>query len=194
MRHRASPPRSPQINAIAADRFEVARHEATAVDELVRAAPRDEVLPPLLGVPFTVKVSIAVAGMPQSAGLVARRDFRAQSNAPTVQHVLDGGAILLGVTNISELTLWIESTNQIYERTNNPYDARRAAGGSSGGEAAAVGSGGSPFGIGSDIGGSIWLPALFCGVFGHKPSAGLVPNSVGGWRAPGTRSTTGTRF
>ena len=94
-----------------------------------------------------------------------------------MQRLIDAGAIPLGVTNTSELSLWIESFNRLYGSTRNPYDAARAAGGSSGGEGAAVGSGGSPFGVGSDIGGSIRVPAFFCGVFGHKPSPGLVPNT-----------------
>ena len=115
--------------------------------------------------------------MPQATGLLARKSFRAPANAPAVERLVAAGAIPLGVTNTSELTLWIESTNRLYGRTSNPYDPRRTAGGSSGGEGAAVGWGGSPFGIGSDIGGSIRLPALFCGVFGHKPSPGVVPNT-----------------
>ncbi len=102
-----------------------------------------------------------------------------------MKRLIDAGAIPLGVTNTSELTLWIESENPLYGRTNNPYDLSRTAGGSSGGEGAAVGSGGSPFGVGADIGGSIRVPALFCGVFGHKPSAGLDPeHRACGPRAP----------
>lgn len=169
---------APALNAMAADRFEAARHQADAVDDLIRSSSSADLLPPLLGVPFTVKESIAVAGMPQAAGIVARRSFRSAQNAPTVQRLQDAGAIVLGVTNTSEVTLWIESDNRLYGRTRNPYDPRRTAGGSSGGEGAVVGSGGSPFGLGSDIGGSIRIPALFCGVFAHKPSAGLVPNSA----------------
>jgi fatty acid amide hydrolase 2 len=134
-------------------------------------------LPPLLGVPFTVKESIALHGMPNSAGLLARRAVRAEANAPVVQRLIDAGAIPLGVTNTSELTLWIESANRLYGRTCNPYAPARTAGGSSGGEGAAVGCGGSPFGVAADIAGSIRIPAFFCGVFGHKPSAGLVPNT-----------------
>jgi fatty acid amide hydrolase 2 len=168
---------APEINAIAAERFDAARREAAAADERVGGAAATDSLPPLLGVPFTVKESIAVQGMPLSAGLVARRDYRADRNATAVQRLLDAGAIPLGVTNTSELTLWIESNNRLYGRTNNPYDLSRTAGGSSGGEGAAVGCGGSPFGLASDIAGSIRVPALFCGVFGHKPSAGLVPNT-----------------
>jgi fatty acid amide hydrolase 2 len=170
---------APRINAIVADRFDVALTEADAADRAVAAAAGDgDRLPPLLGVPFTVKESIAVAGMPNAAGLVARGEYRSDINAPTVQRVVDAGAIPVGVTNTSELTLWIESDNPLYGRTSNPYDPSRTAGGSSGGEGAAVGSGGVPFGLGSDIGGSIRIPSLFCGTFGHKPSAGLVPNTA----------------
>jgi fatty acid amide hydrolase 2 len=164
---------APRINAVIAERFDAALEDAAAADELVASGGE---LPPLLGVPFTVKETIAVKGMPQSAGLVARREYRSPANAPAVQRLIDAGAIPLGVTNTSELTLWIESNNRLYGRTSNPYDPKRTAGGSSGGEGAAVGSGGSPFGIASDIAGSIRIPALFCGVFGHKPSAGLVSN------------------
>jgi fatty acid amide hydrolase 2 len=168
----------PHINAVAADRFELARAEADEADARIASASSDGELPPLLGVPFTVKESIAVRGMPNAAGLLARRDYRSEHNAPTVQRLVDAGAIPLGVTNTSELTLWIESDNPLYGRTSNPYDRSRTAGGSSGGEGAAVGSGGAPFGLGSDIGGSIRIPSLFCGTFGHKPSAGLVPNTA----------------
>jgi fatty acid amide hydrolase 2 len=92
------------------------------------------------------------------------------------------GAIPLGVTNTSELCMWMESNNRVYGRTNNPYDLGRTAGGSSGGEGSIIGAGGSPFGLGSDIGGSIRMPAFFNGVFGHKPTGGLVDNT--GQRPP----------
>ena len=118
--------------------------------------------------------------MPNTAGVVARKGTLATESAPTTQRLLDLGAIPLGVTNTSELTMWIESVNRVYGRTNNAYDAGRTAGGSSGGEGAVVGSGGAPIGLGSDIGGSIRLPAFFNGVFGHKCTAHLVPNS-GQW-------------
>jgi fatty acid amide hydrolase 2 len=170
----------PRINALVADRFSEAREEADAADRLrdtaeERANPG--ALPPLLGVPFTVKETISVKGMPNAAGVLARRDHRVQKSAPAVQRLIQAGAIPVGVTNTSELTLWIESNNRLYGRTNNPFDPSRTAGGSSGGEGAAVGSGGSPFGLASDIAGSIRIPAFFCGVFGHKPSSGLVPNT-----------------
>jgi fatty acid amide hydrolase 2 len=165
-----------QINAVVMDRFDQARWEAAEVDRLVAEGRAPAV--PLLGVPFTVKESVQLEGMPFAAGVLSRRDLRAPRTAPAVQRVIDAGAIPLGVTNTSELTLSIESDNPLYGRTNNPYDVRRTAGGSSGGEGAAVGVGGSPFGVASDIAGSIRIPALFCGVFGHKPSSGLVPNTA----------------
>jgi fatty acid amide hydrolase 2 len=166
----------PRTGAIAVERFAAARDEADAADARIAAGAAGE-LPPLLGVPCTIKESFALQGMPNSAGLLARREHRAPSTAPTVQRLLDAGAIPLGLTNISELTLWIESDNRVYGRSSTPYDPTRAAGGSSGGEGAVIGSGGSPFGLGSDIGGSIRTPAFFCGVFGHKPSNGLVPHT-----------------
>ena len=98
------------------------------------------------------------AGCRTALACIARRELPCAASAPAVGRLLDAGAIILGVTNISELTLWIESDNHLYGRTSNPYDPARTAGGSSGGEGAAVGSGGSPFGLGSDIAGSIRIP------------------------------------
>ena len=164
----------PAHRPLAEDRFEAARAEADAADARVREGGT---FPPLHGVPITVKESIALAGMPNCAGVVARREHRSETTAPAAQRLLDAGAIPLGVTNTSEFCLWIESDNFVYGRTSSAYDPTRTAGGSSGGEGAAVGSGGSPLGLGTDIGGSIRLPAFFNGVFGHKPSPGLVPNT-----------------
>jgi fatty acid amide hydrolase 2 len=166
-----------RINAIAADRFDAALDEADAADRRIADTVDPDTLPPLLGVPCTIKESIGLRGMPNCAGLLSRSEHRATETAPAAQRLLDAGAIAMGVTNTSELTMWIESANYVYGRTRNAYDPSRVAGGSSGGEGAAVGSGGSPIGLGSDIGGSIRLPAFFNGVFGHKPSAGLVPNT-----------------
>ncbi len=166
-----------RINALVADRFDEARAEADAADARVAEASGADELPPLLGVPCTIKESFAVAGLPNSSGLHHRRDVRAQSNAAAVQRLVDAGAIPLGVTNVSELTLWIEATNRVHGRTSNAYDVRRTAGGSSGGEGASIGAGFAPFGLGTDFGGSIRIPAFFNGVFGHKPTGCLVPHT-----------------
>lgn len=168
---------NPALNAIVVERYEAALREAEAADARIAAAASDEVLPPLLGVPCTIKESFAVAGMPHTAGLVGRRDVEAQEHATAVARLEQAGAICLGLTNISELCLWMESNNRVYGRSNNPYDLRCTVGGSSGGEGAIVGAGASPFGLAADIGGSIRMPAFFCGVFGHKPTSGLVPNT-----------------
>ena len=166
-----------RINAVVVDRFDAARADADAADARVAATTDADDLPPFLGVPCTIKESIAMAGMPNCAGLVSRNAMRSNENAPTVQRMIDAGAIPLGVTNTPELCLWIETENRQYGRTNNAYSANRTAGGSSGGEGAAVGSGGSPLGLGADIGGSIRIPAFFNGVFGLKPSPGIVPST-----------------
>jgi fatty acid amide hydrolase 2 len=174
---------NPTINAVVVPRYEQARAEADAADARIAAAGDGEQLPPLLGVPCTIKESIAIAGMPNCGGLLARRDVRAETTAPVVQRLIDAGSIPLGLTNTSEVCLWIESNNRVYGRTRNAYDPDRIAGGSSGGEGAAIGAGGTPFGLGSDVGGSIRGPAFFNGVFGHKPSLGLVP-ITGSWPPP----------
>ena len=168
---------NPRINAVVARRYDEARREADAADARIAAAGPAEALPPYLGVPCTIKEQFALTGMPNSSGLVARRDVVATEDATTVARLRAAGAIPLGVTNVSELCMWYESNNRVYGRTNNPYDASRIVGGSSGGEGAIIGAGGSPFGLGSDVGGSIRMPAFFNGVFGHKPTGGLVPGS-----------------
>jgi fatty acid amide hydrolase 2 len=167
---------NPILNAVVHTRFDAARSEADAADARTRTTAAAD-LPPLHGVPCTIKESFALAGMPNCSGLVARRKHVSDFDAVAVKRLRAAGAIPLGVTNTSELCMWMESDNHVYGRTNNPYDPSRLVGGSSGGEGAIVGSGASPFGLGSDIGGSIRLPAFFNGVFGHKPSGGLVPGS-----------------
>ncbi len=163
----------PRLNALAVNRFQEARGEADAADS--RLSNGGGEVPPLLGVPCTVKESIAFAGMPHTSGLVARRDVVAAEDAVAVANLRASGAICIGVTNISELCMWMETFNKVYGRTNNPYDPKRTVGGSSGGEGAVVGAGATPFGLGADVGGSIRMPAFFNGVFGHKPTGGTVP-------------------
>lgn len=169
---------NPKLNAVVAERFDAARAEADQADLRLRA-PMGW-LPPLLGVPCTIKECFALVGMPNTAGLYTRRGVPAERDATTVARLREAGAIPLGVTNTSEVCMWMETNNRVYGRTNNPYDLRRTVGGSSGGEGAIVAAGGSPFGLGSDIGGSIRMPAFFNGVFGHKATGGLVPGS-GQW-------------
>ncbi len=174
---------NPRLNAVVELRLEAAREEARRADERVRREPAER-LPPLLGVPCTVKEIFAFRGMLQTAGMRSRSAHRSETDAVVVERLRDAGAIVLGTTNVSELCMWMESENRLYGRTNNPYDVTRGVGGSSGGEGAAVAAGISPFGLGSDIGGSIRIPAFMNGVFGHKPTGGLVP-SEGQYPSPG---------
>ncbi|MBF0118316.1 MAG: amidase [Desulfobacterales bacterium] len=167
---------NPIINAVVCTRFDEALKEAKSADEAIMKESQDS-LPPLLGVPCTIKESFSFKGMPNTSGLVSRKGVVANKDAVTVERLRRAGAIPLGVTNVSELCMWMESNNYVYGRTNNPYDQTRIVGGSSGGEGAIIGAGASPFGLGSDIGGSIRMPAFFNGVFGHKPTGGLVPTS-----------------
>lgn len=167
----------PKVHGIVAYRYVDARDAARAADARIAAAQPGEELPPLLGVPCTIKESIGVAGMPNTAGFKPVEGRMAKVNAPAVQRLVDAGAIPIGVTNTSELCLWIESRNRVYGESNNPYDVTRTVGGSSGGEGAVIGSGGVSFGLGSDLAGSIRVPAFCCGIFGHKPSVGAVPTS-----------------
>lgn len=165
---------NPVINAVVATRFDEARREADTADA---ALARGELRGPFHGVPCTIKECFAFAGMPQTSGLVKRKGYLATEDATAVRRLREAGAIPLGVTNTSELCMWMESYNHVYGRTNNAYDPARIVGGSSGGEGAIVSAGGAPFGLGSDVGGSIRGPAFFNGVFGHKPTGGMVPGS-----------------
>jgi fatty acid amide hydrolase 2 len=162
-----------ELNALAVDRFDLAREEAQAADARVRAGAAE--LPPLWGVPMTVKEMFAVEGMPNTGGYPHRRKFRQTADAPVVARMREAGAIILGLGNTCGFLIWIESNNPLYGRVSCAYDKTRTAGGSSGGDGAIVGSGGAPVALGSDLGGSIRIPAFFNGVFGHLPTPGLVP-------------------
>jgi fatty acid amide hydrolase 2 len=168
---------NPALNAVIAQRFDRARREAAAAQARVMANSERDALPPLLGVPYTAKEYIMAEGMPLSAGIWSRRDVRADRDAETVKRLAAAGAILVGITNVPEGGLWLETYNDVYGRTVNPWDPRHTAGGSSGGEGAIVAAGGVPFGLGADVGGSIRIPAAFCGCVGHKPTGRLVPNT-----------------
>lgn len=170
------------LGAVVGRAFERARREAEEADRAIARAGAQDALPPLLGVPCTIKEFLAVEGLSNTAGLAARRGVVAGADAEVVARLRRAGAIVLGVTNVPEGGLWMETANTVYGRTNNPWDRARTPGGSSGGEAAIIAAGGSPFGIGSDIAGSIRIPSAFCGIAGHKPTGGLVPNT-GHWGA-----------
>ena len=129
----------------------------------------------LAGVPFTVKEAIVVAGLPGCEASLLRAPQTGSQDATTVARLRAEGAILVGKTNISELCAHPDSSNLVYGATRNPFDPARSAGGSSGGEGAAVASGMSAFGIGSDYGGSIRAPASFCGLAGMRAGIGFAP-------------------
>ncbi|XP_026672659.1 fatty-acid amide hydrolase 2-B-like isoform X2 [Ceratina calcarata] len=167
------------LNAIVESRFDAAVQEARNVDKFLAVVARtEEQLArdlPLLGVPVTVKESIAVEGMSNAVGVKKRKSLKANRNAQVVDMIREAGAIILLVSNTPELCLFWESNNKTTGPTWNPYDTTRVSGGSSGGEAALLGSAASCLSLASDIAGSARLPAMFCGVFGHKPTACLVP-------------------
>jgi len=164
--------RDPQINALVLPRLEEARAEAVAADA---AIARGDAAGPLHGVPFTAKDPLAVAGMRAPNGSRLLADHVSEADCAPVARMRAAGAILLGKTNVSEFAMWWDSVNRLFGATANPHDLTRTAGGSSGGEAAAIGSGMSPLGLGSDLGGSIRNPCHFVGVWGLKPGRGTVP-------------------
>lgn len=159
------------INAVVVRDFERARAAAREADRALATGDTR----PLLGVPMTVKESFDVAGLPTTWGFPAYREHRVSTDAVAVARLRRAGAVILGKTNVAlALSDW-QSENPVYGRTRNPRDLARTCGGSSGGSAAALAAGFVPLELGSDIAGSIRVPAHFCGVFGHKPSEGLVP-------------------
>ena len=163
--------RDAAINAVVVRDFERARDQARAADAALAAGERR----PLLGVPMTVKESFNVAGLPTTWGFERARDLRPTEDAVAVARLKAAGAVILGKTNVPVALGDWQSVNPIYGRSSHPLDAKRTPGGSSGGAAAALASGMVALELGSDIGGSIRVPAHFCGVFGHKPSHDLLP-------------------
>jgi Asp-tRNA(Asn)/Glu-tRNA(Gln) amidotransferase A subunit family amidase len=163
-----------RLNAFIQVDEEGARRQARAAEAAVDEPSR---LKPLLGVPVSVKSSIAVAGMRWEAGTRLRRGCIAPRDAVLVERLRSAGAIVVGVTNTPELLMAWETDNLLYGRTNNPWDLSRTAGGSSGGEAAAIASGCAAGGVGSDGGGSIRVPAHFSGICGLKPTPGRIPST-----------------
>ncbi|XP_054269660.1 fatty-acid amide hydrolase 2-like [Macrosteles quadrilineatus] len=174
------------LNCIVDSRFKEALDEARKVDEFLATTTMsvDELKQnkPFLGVPFTSKESTHASGMNNTYGMLSRKGSKAKDDADIVARVKESGAILLAVTNVPELNLWQETRNNLYGQTNNPYNVHRTVGGSSGGEAAAIAACASPFGIGTDIGGSARMPGYFCGIYGHKPTTGLISTKGMTWR------------
>ncbi len=163
--------RDASINAVVVRDFERARDQARAADRRLADGERA----PLLGLPMTVKESFDIAGLPTHWGIRQFREFRPARDAVMVERLKAAGAVILGKTNVpTALGDW-QTVNPIHGRTVNPLDPARSPGGSSGGSAAALAARMVPLELGSDIGGSIRVPAAFCGVFGHKPSLRLLP-------------------
>jgi amidase len=161
--------------------FDRARNDARAAD---MAIARGE-MKPLTGIPMTVKESFDLRGYPTTWGYTEHTEHRAREDALVVQRVKAAGAVVLGKTNVPPALADWQSDNPMYGRTLNPHDVTRTPGGSSGGSAAAIAMGFSALELGSDIGGSVRVPAAFCGVFGHKTSTGIIPHighSPGGFQ------------
>jgi fatty acid amide hydrolase len=157
------------LHAMTADRFEAARAEATQADARRRAG---EALGPLHGVPITVKECLDLQGMASTFGFPSRAGHRAAGDEIHVGRLRAAGAIPIAKTNVAQALFYYESDNPLHGRTLNPWDAARTPGGSSGGEAALVATGASALGVGTDIGGSVRVPAAFCGIVGFKPTSG----------------------
>lgn len=164
---------NPTLNAVvvlAADAHEQARKADAALHA-------GELWGPLHGVPMTLKDSFDTAGVVSTWGTVGRRNFVPGADATAVARMQAAGAILLGKTNTSEFTMSFYTNNRLFGPTRNPYNSERMSGGSSGGAASIVAAGGSPIDLGTDTGGSVRLPAHFCGVAGIRPTSGRVPRT-----------------
>ncbi|MDZ7728886.1 MAG: amidase family protein [Dehalococcoidia bacterium] len=161
------------LNAIVVETFDRAREAARHADE----ERQHNGAGALLGLPMTLKESTLTAGLPQSAGLKDFAEYRPSTDGPLARAVFDAGACLLGKTNIPVALGDWQSDSPVYGRTNNPWDTSRTPGGSTGGGGAALAAGLTPLEVGSDIGGSIRVPAAYCGVYGHKPSETAIPQS-----------------
>lgn len=159
-----------RLNAVVFERYADARREALEADRRVREGGA---LPPLFGVPITLKECIDLAGAPSTFGVPHLRAPVAR-DADVVRRLREAGAIVLAKSNVAQMLLFVETDNPVFGRTSHPMAAERSSGGSSGGEAVLVATGASPLGFGTDIGGSVRLPAAFCGIVGFKPTPGRV--------------------
>lgn len=180
---------NPRLNAVVFATAESAIKEARAAD---RRNKRKNKLGPLHGVPFTAKDIFNTAGLPTTAGLRMMRTHIPDRDATVVARMRGAGAILIGKTNCPPGGVGNDSWNPLHGGTRNPYNINRSPGGSSSGEAAIIAAGGSPLGLGSDSGGSIRMPAHYCGIAALKPTAGLVP-VTGAYALPGGLSDPRTQ-
>ncbi|HQY14340.1 MAG TPA: amidase family protein [Ilumatobacteraceae bacterium] len=162
----------PQVNAVCTLAVDPARERCREADA---ATINGQSWGPLHGLPITIKDAIATAGIRSTGGATALRDHVPVTDAPAVASLKAAGAIVFGKTNLPEWSGDWQSFNEMFGTTNNPWDLARTPGGSSGGAAAAVACGMTSFELGTDIGGSVRVPSAFCGVWGHKPSFGIIP-------------------
>lgn len=160
-----------RLNAVVVRDFGRARAVAKAADAALARGDRR----PLLGIPVTLKEPFNVAGLPTTWGYPEFRDFVPTEDALVVSRLKEAGAVVIGKTNIPAGVRDFQSYNEVYGTTNNPWDVSRTPGGSSGGSAAALAAGFGALSVGSDIGGSVRVPAHFCGIYGHKATLGLIP-------------------
>jgi len=171
-----------KLNAVVVRDFAHARAAATEADRALARGERR----PLLGLPMTVKECANVAGLPTTWGIPGTERIPVREDAVAVIRLKAAGAIVLGKTNVPLMLADMQSYNSIYGTTNNPWDLARTPGGSSGGSATALAAGYVSLELGTDLGGSLRVPASFCGVFAHKPTLGIVP--MRGIVPPGTPS------
>jgi fatty acid amide hydrolase len=163
-----------RFNMMTRERFELARVEAEAAD---RRREADEALPLLNGVPISVKECFHLKGLPTNLGVTGSDEKPAERDSHLIRKLKDAGAIVIAKTNIPQLMLYMECDNPRFGRTINPWDESRTCGGSSGGEAVMLATGGSALGVGSDMGGSLRVPAHYCGVHAFKPTSKLLSDT-----------------
>jgi len=164
---------NPTLNAIVEPDFDRARRDAEAAD--ARRARGERA--PLLGLPMTLKESINVRGLRTTCGMPAWKDYRSEHDAPIAARVKAAGAVVMAKTNVPQMLADWQSANPVHGRTCNPWNLACTPGGSTGGGSAALAAGLTPLEFGSDIGGSIRVPAVFCGIYGHRPSETAMPRS-----------------
>ncbi len=178
---------NPKLNAVAVELFPSARSAARKIDD---ARTRRETLGPLAGLPVTIKECFDLSGTASTFGLTSRRGVIEREDDPYVAALCAAGAIPIAKTNVPQLLIFTETDNPLFGRTNNPWDLERSCGGSSGGEAALIAAGASPLGLGNDIGGSLRIPAAFCGITAIRPTAGRTPDHCAHGLPIGQRAIT----